>query len=139
MAEIVKKSITELNFPDAMMYHREHAWARVDGEFIRVGISDYAQDQLGDVIFVELPRVGEYFKQGESFGIVESAKSVSTLYMPVAGEIVAVNDELEVATEPINQQPYSDGWMVLIRPADQTNALNGLLTSDEYKSILEVK
>ena len=136
MAEIIKKSISELNFPVDLSYYREHTWAQPKGEFIQVGISDYAQDQLGDVIFVELPRVGEHFRQGESFGIVESAKSVSTLYMPVSGEIMAVNDELDSSAEIINQRPYSNGWIAIVKPADSANALAGLLTSEEYKNLL---
>ena len=136
MAEIIKKSISELNFPVDLSYYREHTWAQLKGEFIQVGISDYAQDQLGDVIFVELPQVGEHFRQGENFGIVESAKSVSTLYMPVSGEIVAVNDELDSSAEIFNQQPYSNGWIAMVKPADPANAFASLLTSEEYKKLL---
>lgn len=139
MAEIVKKSIGELDFPAKLRYHPEHAWAGAEDGAIRVGISDYAQDQLGDVIFVELPRVGDRFKQGENFGVVESAKSVSTLYMPVTGEIVDVNGELENTTEPVNQDPYGAGWMVLVKPDDTVKAMDGLLTAEAYKALLEGK
>ena len=134
-----KKSIDELNFPDTISYHPEHAWACKEDDVVRVGISDYAQDQLGDVIFVEFPRIGERFAQGENFGIVESAKSVSTLYMPVSGEILAINDEVDSNTELINQHPYGDGWLVIIKPDDSDSALTGLLTAEGYKSMLEGK
>ncbi len=138
-AEIIKKSISELIFSANMSYHPEHTWACVEGDVVRVGISDFAQDQLGDVIFVEMPRVGDSFKQGESFGIVESAKSVSTLYMPVSGEVVAINEELDNTTELINQSPYGDGWIVVIKPDNMATALEGLLTAEGYKSLLEGK
>ena len=140
MAEIAqKKSIAELSFPDTMSYHHEHAWACVEEDVVRVGISDYAQDQLGDVIFVEFPRVGERFDQGESFGIVESAKSVSTLYMPVSGEIVAINEEVDSDTELVNKSPYGDGWLIIVKPDSSDNALDGLLTAEGYKALLEGK
>lgn len=139
MAEIVKKSINELHFPPALTYHPEHTWACREEDTVRVGISDYAQDQLGDVIFIELPAVGDRFSQGESFGIVESAKSVSTLYMPVSGEVVAINEELNNSPELINQEPYGTGWVVVIKPESQDAALGGLLTADSYKTLLEGK
>lgn len=140
MAEVAKKkSVAELSFPDTMSYHPEHAWACKEDDVVRVGISDYAQDQLGDVIFVGFPRVGERFDQGESFGIVESAKSVSTLYMPVSGEIVAINEDVDGDPELINKQPYGDGWLVIVKPDSSDNALSGLLTADGYKSMLEGK
>ena len=136
MAEIIKKSIAELNFPSNVRYHHEHAWACPEGGVVRVGISDYAQDQLGDVIFVEMPRVGDHFNQGEEFGIVESAKSVSTLYMSVSGEIVAVNEELDSNPELINKEPYGGGWIVLVKPDTLDTALDGLLTYEAYKAKL---
>ena len=139
MAEIVKKSISELSFPAGVSFHHEHAWACAEGDAVKVGISDYAQDQLGDVIYVELPRVGERFRQGENFGIVESAKSVSTLYMPVIGEVVAINDELDSNPELINQEPYGTGWMIVVKPDSQTDIMAGLLTGDAYKALLEGK
>ena len=136
MAEIVKKTIGELIFPDNVSYHSEHTWACVEGDVVRIGISDYAQGQLGDVIFIELPSVGDCFKQGENFGIVESAKSVSTLYMPVGGEIVAVNEELDSTIELINQQPYGAGWVAVVK-MDNAADLSHLLTAEAYKSMLE--
>ena len=137
MAEVVKKPVSQLNFPINIRYHREHAWVRDEGEVLRVGISDYAQNQLGDVIFVELPRIGDRFRQGDSFGLVESAKSVSTLYMPVSGEVIGINPELENTPELINQQPYGKGWMLLIRRAEQVDSLSRLLSNEEYRRTLE--
>lgn len=136
MAEIIKKSIAELSFPSNVRYHHEHAWACLEDGLVRVGISDYAQDQLGDVIFVEMPRVGDHFNRGEEFGIVESAKSVSTLYMSVSGEIVAVNEELDSTPELINKEPYGGGWIVLVKPDTPDMALDGLLTHEAYKAEL---
>lgn len=139
MVEIIKKSIAELNFPANVKYHQEHAWACQEGEFVRVGISDYAQDQLGDVIFVEMPLVGNHYNRGEEFGIVESAKSVSTLFMPVNGEIVAINEELENTPELINQDPYGDGWILLVKAENKDNALDGLLSPEAYRAVLDGK
>ena len=139
MMEVVKKSVAELNLPAKLSYHHEHAWACQEGDVVRVGISDYAQDQLGDVIFVETPHVGDHFSRGEEFGVVESAKSVSTLYMPVSGEIIAVNEELESAPELINTEPYGAGWILLVKPDNRDNALDGLLTHAVYQSVLEGK
>lgn len=136
MAENKKNSAGDLSFPANMRYHREHAWARPEDNAVRVGISDYAQHQLGDVIFVELPQIGDRFAQGENFGMVESAKSVSTLYMPVSGEVIAVNEKLADSPEFVNQEPYGAGWMVLVKPDDKEKALDGLLTGDVYQSLL---
>lgn len=137
MAEIIKKSIAELNFPEHVRYHHEHVWAILEGDVVRIGISDYAQDQLGDVIFVELPKIGEHFNRGEEFGVVESAKSVSTLYMAVSGEIAAVNEDLETTPELINKAPYGEGWIALVKPDDRGHALDELLTCETYKAKLE--
>ena len=133
------KELDELHLPEDLGYTDDHEWARITGETVRIGVSDYAQDQLGDVIYVELPRVGERFRQGENFGIVESAKSVSTLYMPVSGEVVAINEELDSNPELINQEPYGAGWMILVKPDSQTDIKAGLLTGDAYKALLEGK
>lgn len=139
MVEVVKKSIGDLAFPADVKYHREHTWAKPDGADAIVGISDYAQDQLGDVIFVELPRVGDHFGQGEEFGVVESAKSVSTLYMPLAGEVTAVNEALEDSPELVNQAPYGAGWIIRVKPDSFEAAAGGLLDPASYKAMLEGK
>jgi len=109
------KEVSELNFPDDLRYSDDHEWVKqVDG-VVRVGISDYAQNQLGDIVFVELPEVGDTFEKGQEFGTVESVKAVSELYMPVGGEITAVNEALEDAPEQVNNEPYAGGWMVDVR------------------------
>lgn len=131
------KEINELNFPDDIRYAKSHEWARQEGDTVRVGISDYAQDQLGDIVFVEMPEAGETFAQGEEFGTVESVKAVSELYMPIGGEIVTVNSPLEDAPELVNNTPYSDGWMIEVKPDDPAQ-MDSLMTKDDYiKSLQE--
>ena len=109
------KEINELNFPDDLQYSDDHEWAKQTEGVARIGISDYAQNQLGDIVFVELPEVGDTFEKGQEFGTVESVKAVSELYMPVGGEITAVNDALEDAPEMVNNDPYDGGWMVDVK------------------------
>lgn len=125
------KELDELNFPDDVRYAESHEWARSEGERVKVGISDYAQDQLGDIVFVELPEKGETFDKGEAFGTVESVKAVSELYMPVGGEILAVNAALEESPEMVNNAPYSDGWMIEIK-AENPSEIDALLSNDAY-------
>jgi glycine cleavage system H protein len=110
------KEISELNLPDDVRYAEDHEWARPEGDKAKIGINDYAQDQLGDIVFVELPQVGDTFKKDEEFGTVESVKAVSELYMPVGGEILAVNTVLEESPELVNESPYKDGWMLEVKP-----------------------
>lgn len=130
------KELNELNFPDDVRYSESHEWARSEGDRVKVGITDYAQDQLGDIVFVELPEVGETFDRGAEFGTVESVKAVSELYMPVAGEIVAVNSSLEESPEKVNNTPYGDGWMIEVR-ADNPAELDGLMNHDAYLETLK--
>jgi glycine cleavage system H protein len=112
------KEINELNLPDDVRYAEDHEWSRLEGDKVRVGLDDYAQDQLSDIVFVELPRAGDVFKKGEEFAIVESVKAVCECYLPVSGEIVDVNRELEESPQLINESPYQEGWMVLVNPHD---------------------
>ena len=112
------KEINELNLPDDIRYAEDHEWASLEGDNVRVGLDDYAQDQLGDIVFVELPQVGDTFKQGEEFATVESVKAVCECYLPVSGEIVAVNTALEESPELVNNSPYDGGWFVEINPTD---------------------
>ena len=112
------KEINELNFKDDLRYSDDHEWAKQGDGVVRVGISDYAQNQLGDIVFVELPEVGEAFEKGQEFGTVESVKAVSELYMPVGGEITAINEALEDAPELVNNDPYAGGWMVEVKLTD---------------------
>ena len=100
------KEINELQLPDDLKYADDHEWAKAQGDVVRVGISDYAQDQLGDIVFVELPEVGESFEKGAEFGTLESVKAVSEIYMPLGGEIVAINETLEESPEKVNNSPY---------------------------------
>jgi len=129
------KSIDELSLPEDCRYTQDHEWARVDGDKVRVGIGDYAQDQLGDIVFLELPQVGDVFKKGEVFGTVESVKAVSELYMPVGGEVIAVNSTLEDSPQLVNKGPYEEGWMVDVRPIDPTE-MDALLTRQAYLEML---
>lgn len=129
------KEINELNLPTDVRYSDDHEWAKVTGDTIKVGISDYAQDQLGDIVFVELPEVGDSFEAGDEFGTLESVKAVSELYIPVGGEIVAVNNELEDAPELVNQDPYN-GWIIELKPNDISD-LDSLLDRDAYLEILK--
>ena len=124
-----------MNFPDDLKYTREHEWARQKGAKVLVGITDFAQDQLGDVVYVELPAVGDEVKKGESFGVVESTKAVSELFAPVSGKVVEVNDPLVEAPEAVNEDPYEEGWMIAIEPAD-TKELAELLDVKAYAAFV---
>ncbi len=130
------KEIAELNFPENVHYAESHEWVKADGNTARIGITDYAQDQLGDIVFVELPDVGESFEKGAEFGTVESVKAVSELYLPVSGEIVAINGALEDAPELINNTPFSDGWMIEVK-LDDSSELDALMDKDAYLSTLK--
>ncbi|BDG06143.1 glycine cleavage system protein GcvH [Anaeromyxobacter oryzae] len=125
-----------MDFPDELRYTREHEWAKKKGGNIVVGITDFAQDQLGDVVFVELPDVGDPVKKGESFGVVESTKAVSELFAPISGKVVEVNDPLSDAPETINEDPYEEGWMIVIEPADPKE-LEALMDAKTYKAFVE--
>ncbi len=107
-----------MNFPEELKYTREHEWAQQRGAKVVVGITDFAQDALGDVVYVELPAVGDEVKKGESFGVVESTKAVSELFAPISGKVVEVNDPLVEAPETVNEDPYEEGWMIAIEPSD---------------------
>ena len=114
------KSIDELYLPEDLRYTEDHEWARFEGDKVRVGIDDYAQDQLQDIVYVELPEIGSRFKKGEEFGVVESVKAVVDCYMPVGGEIIAVNTALVDSPGLVNESPYDEGWMIDIKPTDLT-------------------
>jgi len=130
------KEISELQFPNDYLYAKDHEWAKSEGDKVRVGISDYAQDQLGDIVFVELPQVGTRRTKGEQFGTVESVKAVSELYMPVGGEVLSVNKTIEESPELVNKQPYESGWMVEIKLSDP-GELKGLMNRHAYLSFLK--
>jgi glycine cleavage system H protein len=130
------KEISELNFPADLRYDQDHEWVRPEGDHLRCGISDYAQDQLGDIVFVELPQRGDKFEMGQEFGTVESVKAVSELYMPLTGEIVSVNGELEDNPGIVNSAPYQEGWMIEIKP-DNPGDVDSLLTMVDYLEMLK--
>ena len=119
--------------PDDLRYSEEHEWIRDEGDVVRVGITAFAQDQLGDVVYVDLPGVGAEVEQGQPFGEVESTKSVSDLYAPVSGTIGDRNEELDDRPELVNQEPYGAGWMVTIEPSDRSE-LDGLMDAAAYRS-----
>jgi glycine cleavage system H protein len=120
--------------PDDRRYLTSHEWARATDDTVRVGISDFAQDELGDVVFVELPSVGEELTAEDAFGVVESIKAVSDVYAPVGGTVTAVNDDLETDPELVNDDPYGDGWMIEVETDDD---LDDLLSADEYREQIE--
>jgi len=130
------KELNELSFPDDVRYSESHEWVKVGGDTVKLGITDYAQDQLGDIVFVELPDVGDTFEKGTEFGTVESVKAVSELYIPIGGEVVAVNSALEDAPELINNTPYTEGWMIEVKP-DNPTELESLMDKDAYFKSLQ--
>ncbi|MBW1891341.1 MAG: glycine cleavage system protein GcvH [Deltaproteobacteria bacterium] len=130
------KEISELNFPDDLKYAGNHEWSKLDNDEVTIGICDYAQDQLGDVVFVELPQVGDTFDKGQEFGTVESVKAVSELFIPLSGEVTGVNENLEDTPELVNNEPYTGGWMIKIKPAD-VSEMDGLMMKDAYLDMLK--
>ena len=125
-----------MNFPDDVKYTREHEWAREQDGVVTVGITGYATEQLGDVVFVELPEIGRKLEAGKTFGVVEAVKTVSDLYAPLAGEVIEVNGALADDPAAVNREPYGAGWMVKIRPADP-KALAALLSRADYAKVVE--
>lgn len=126
MSEIIKD----------LKYSNDHEWIRLDGDHASIGITDHAQDSLGEIVFVELPKVGDVLEKSSIFGAVESTKSVSDLYTPVAGTVTEVNASVENEPELINSSPYSEGWMIKISPTDVAD-IETLLTSEEYKNLID--
>ncbi len=127
-----------MEFPAELRYSQHDEWARVEGDEVITGITDYAQDQLSDIVYVELPEIGDRLDRGEPYGVVESVKAASDVYMPASGEIVAVNSDLEDAPEIVNEDPYGRGWFVRIRPSDLAD-LDDLLDSEAYKAHVEAR
>ena len=123
-------------FPNDLKYYKEHEWVRVEGDVATIGISDYAQDALGDIVYLELPDAGTTVSGGETFGEVESVKSVSQLFTPLSGEVVEVNEELVNAPETINSHPYDDGWMIRVKMSD-SGELDELMSAAEYQAFVE--
>jgi glycine cleavage system H protein len=125
-----------VEFPDDLRYTKEHEWARLEGGSVRVGITDFAQDALGDVVYVDLPEVGAAVEAATPFGEVESTKSVSDVYSPVTGTIAERNPLIEDRPELVNEQPYSDGWLIVVTLADGAS-LDGLMDAEAYRSFVE--
>jgi glycine cleavage system H protein len=125
-----------MELPEDLKYTREHEWVSVEGTTATIGITDHAQEQLGDVVFVELPSVGDRVEKSDAFGVVESTKAVSDVYAPLSGEVTEVNDDLPDNPELINEDPYGDGWMVKVAIGDKTD-LDDLMTADEYRQFIE--
>ncbi len=125
-----------MHVPENLRYSPDHEWALVDGDAVRVGITDYAQDALGDVVYVDLPEVGARLDQGSPFGEVESTKSVSDLYAPVAGTVTEVNQDLVDAPERLNEDPYGEGWICVIAP-DDLSQVGNMLDPGTYRSLIE--
>jgi glycine cleavage system H protein len=122
-----------MNFPEKLKYTKEHEWAKLDGDVVVVGITDFAQHELGDIVFVELPAVGRKLAKGDTFGVAESVKTVSDLYSPVAGEVAEINAELENAPEKVNKDCYGAGWLIKIKPSNKGD-LDSLLSASAYKA-----
>ncbi len=130
------KELNELILPEDLKYTEDHEWAKLDDGSITVGINDYAQDQLGEIVFVELPEAGDSFAKGDEFGSVESVKAVSEMYIPVSGEILAVNQDLEDAPELVNNDCYKGGWIIRIKP-ENPSELDELMDKGAYLDMLK--
>ncbi|AXT61192.1 glycine cleavage system protein GcvH [Aquimarina sp. AD10] len=124
-----------MNIPSELKYTKDHEWIKIDGDIATVGITDFAQGELGDIVYVEVETVGEELDQEEVFGTVEAVKTVSDLFLPLTGEIVEFNETLEGDPELVNSDPYGEGWMVKIKIAD-TSQIDGLLSADGYKEVI---
>ena len=122
-----------MNIPDGLKYTKDHEWVKIDGKTAIIGITDFAQGELGDIVYVDISTVGQVVGEHEIFGTVEAVKTVSDLYMPVAGKVLEVNSVLDASPEKVNEDPYGDGWMIKI---DVSGASNGLLSADQYKELI---
>ncbi|GIR58774.1 MAG: glycine cleavage system H protein [Crocinitomicaceae bacterium] len=121
-----------MNVPKELKYTKDHEWLSLDGEVATVGVTDFAQSELGDIVYVEVETLDETLEKKEVFGTVEAVKTVSDLFMPISGEVIEFNEKLETNPEVVNEDPYGEGWMIKIRVSDE-NELNELLSSDEYE------
>ncbi len=128
--------MVELRFPDDLLYTTTHEWARVEGNRVVIGITDYAQSELGDVTYLEFPKVGDFVEMGKPFGIIESVKADEELYAPVSGRVVAVNEEAVQNPEVVNNDPYGEGWLIALELNDPAE-LEGLMSAEAYRQMLE--
>lgn len=124
-----------MNFPTNVKYTSEHEWIRLEGDIAYVGITDYAQDQLGDIVFVDIPTEGETLEKGETFGTIEVVKTVSDLFLPIGGKVLEINPALEANPELVNQDPYGEGWLIKIQPTDLSE-MEDLLDAEAYKQTI---
>lgn len=124
-----------MEFPGDLKYTKEHEWVRLDGDVAVIGITEFAQDELGDIVYVEQPKVGDKVSQNEQFGVVESVKTVSDLYSPISGEVVEVNDDVTGSPENLNKDPYGVGWIIKVKPSDSAE-MDSLLSADDYKTMV---
>ena len=124
-----------MNIPNELKYTKDHEWIAIDGEIATVGITDFAQRELGDIVYVEIETVGELMKADEVFGTVEAVKTVSDLFLPIEGEILELNEDLETSPEDVNNDPYEKGWMIKMKVSNPSD-LDKLLTSEEYKKLI---
>ena len=125
-----------MNFPADLRYTKDHEWIKADGDEYIIGITDFAQHELGDIVYVDVSAVGNTLSAGEVFGTVEAVKTVSDLFMPVDGKVLGVNESLNAAPESVNNDPYGNGWLIRVKVAN-TDQVNGLLTSEQYKALVD--
>ncbi len=124
-----------MNFPSELKYTNDHEWLKIDGDIAYVGVTDFAQNELGDIVYIEVDTVGDSVNEGDVFGTIEAVKTVSDLFIPVDAEIIEFNSALEDAPEKVNEAPYKDGWIVKIKISDASQ-INGLLSAEEYKALI---
>jgi len=124
-----------MNVPENLKYTKDHEWAKIEGDVAIIGITDYAQGELGDVVFVELPEVGTTLNAGDTFGTIEAVKAVADLYAPLSGEVVEINPELESTPEKVNQDPYGEGWMIKVKLSNPSEA-DDLMDAEKYKELI---
>jgi len=125
-----------MKVPDDLRYTKDHEWSKLEGSKVRIGITDFAQGELTDIVYVELPKPGAALAKGKSFGVVESVKSTSELFAPLSGKVVEVNAALAKTPELVNKDPYGEGWMIIVEPADKKE-FEGLLTPEQYREVVE--
>jgi len=125
-----------MSLPKELYYSEEHEWVKVEGDKVRIGITDHAQSELGDIVFVELPEVGDEIEADEPFGSVESVKTVSELYAPLTGKVVGINEELEDSPEFVNESPYDKAWMIIVEPSNN-DEMDELMSADQYQEMIE--
>tara|TARA_B000000609_G_C24039561_1_gene275226 strand:+ start:194 stop:571 length:378 start_codon:yes stop_codon:yes gene_type:complete len=124
-----------MKIPDNLFYTKEHEWLKIDGDIAIVGISDFAQSELGDIVFVELPEINDNFSKDDVFGTIEAIKTVADLYSPISGEVVAINENIESSPETVNKEPYDNGWIIKLK-IDNKDEIDTLLSPSEYKELI---